>query len=151
MGSRRNLTTPVAVLVLLGLALAVATGGDLGALLTLVVLASPVVGLVLLVRQMRFGVAAQRAAREMAEEGSLQYRELLERQPNGRVSSEVAARELTRRRGDVERSPEDWRAWFRLAAAWGDAGDGRRARAAMREAVRLRAAQQQHAPGPDPA
>jgi cytochrome c-type biogenesis protein CcmH/NrfG len=143
MAQRRSLTTPVAVLVLVGLGLAVLSGGDLGTVLTLLVLASPVVGVVLLVRQMRFGVSAQRAAREMAEEGSLQYRELLERQPNGRVSSEVATRELARRRSDVETSPEDWRAWFRLAAAWGDAGDGRRARAAMREAVRLRDAQQQ--------
>jgi hypothetical protein len=124
---------------ILGVIAAVAfSGGGVGTLLALVILSSPVIGVVLLVRQMRFGVAAQRAAREMADEGSLQYRELLERQPNGRVSSEVAARELTRRQGDVEASPEDWRAWFRLAAAWGDSGDGRRARAAMRRAVALR-------------
>lgn len=38
---------------------------------------------------------------------------------------------------DVERAPGDWRSWFRLSMAYADAGDRKRARKAMRRAVRL--------------
>lgn len=38
---------------------------------------------------------------------------------------------------DVERQPGDWRSWFRLSLAYADAGDRRRARKAMRQAMRL--------------
>jgi Flp pilus assembly protein TadD len=37
----------------------------------------------------------------------------------------------------VEQSPEDWRAWFRLAHAYDVAGDRGRAREAMRKAIEL--------------
>jgi Flp pilus assembly protein TadD len=37
----------------------------------------------------------------------------------------------------VESAEDDWSAWFRLGLAYDDAGDRRRARAAMRTAIRL--------------
>jgi Flp pilus assembly protein TadD len=40
----------------------------------------------------------------------------------------------------VQEAPDDWRAWYRLAIGYDDARDRKRARSAMREAVRLHAA-----------
>jgi Flp pilus assembly protein TadD len=37
----------------------------------------------------------------------------------------------------VEEHPDNWRAWFRLAIAYDDARDRKRARAAMRQAAAL--------------
>jgi Flp pilus assembly protein TadD len=43
-------------------------------------------------------------------------------------------------RAAVEESPGDWKAWYRLGLAYDGAGDRRRAREAIREAIRLSAA-----------
>ena len=37
----------------------------------------------------------------------------------------------------AEAAPDDWRSWFRLSCAYDAAGDRKRARASMRDAVRL--------------
>ncbi|MFM8894909.1 MAG: hypothetical protein ACKOE2_05910 [Actinomycetales bacterium] len=38
---------------------------------------------------------------------------------------------------DVQRSPGDWRSWFRLSLAYSETGDRKRARKAMRRALGL--------------
>ena len=38
---------------------------------------------------------------------------------------------------EAEAAPEDWRSWFRLSCAYDAAGDRKRARASMRDAVKL--------------
>jgi hypothetical protein len=88
------------------------------------------------IRQIRFGVSAQRLARTLAAEGGLD-REHLPRDEKGRVEREAAEIELVARQADAERSPEDWRAWFKLGVAFGDAGRGNEARGAVRRAVML--------------
>ena len=40
----------------------------------------------------------------------------------------------------VEAAPEDWRAWYRLAVAYGDARDPSRGRRTMRKAIALQRA-----------
>ena len=45
------------------------------------------------------------------------------------------------RRREVEAAPQDWRAWWRLASAYGEARDPRRGRRAMRKAVDLERAE----------
>ncbi|KTR54674.1 hypothetical protein SA11R_08410, partial [Rothia kristinae] len=56
---------------------------------------------------------------------------------SGRIDREAADAAFPARRAEVEREPEDWRAWFRLALAYDAAGDRKRARRAMRDAVAL--------------
>ena len=58
----------------------------------------------------------------------------LPRRPSGRVEREAADARFAVRQREVEASP-NWGAWFRLAAGYDDAGDRRRARAAMRMAI----------------
>ena len=42
-------------------------------------------------------------------------------------------------RAEVEAAPDDWRGWYRLAHAYDLAGDRKRARSAMRQAIELAA------------
>jgi hypothetical protein len=61
----------------------------------------------------------------------------LPRTPAGRIIREAADLEFEKYRLEAQAAPEDWRSWFRLSCAYDAAGDRKRARAAMRDAVRL--------------
>jgi len=113
--------------------------GTLGAC----VLAFGVVGTWFLWREIQFGFATERLARALDEDetpgGGLRYEEIdgLPRSPGGRVDRAAADALFARRKAETEASPEDWRCWYRLAAAYHAAKDSSRARSAMRHAVKL--------------
>lgn len=110
----------------------VQVGVGLGVLLLVVV------GVVLVVGEVRLGAASARLARQLAAEGGLPYDPPgVERRPSGRLERDDADRVFAQRKAEVEAAPQEWRAWWRLAAAYGDAGDARRGRRAMRRAVAL--------------
>lgn len=97
-----------------------------------------VVGVVLVVGEVRLGAASARLARRLEAEGGLPYDPPgLTRTASGRLEKADADAVFEARKADVEAAPEDWRAWWRLAAAYGDARDPRRGRRAMRRAVSL--------------
>lgn len=97
-----------------------------------------VVGVVLVVGEVRLGAASARLARRLEAEGGLPYDPPgLTRTASGRLEKADADAVFEARRVDVEAAPDDWRAWWRLAAAYGDARDPRRGRRAMRRAVSL--------------
>ncbi|WP_406287094.1 hypothetical protein [Embleya sp. NBC_00896] len=104
----------------------------LGAAILLV----PVVGAWYVWREVRFGFAMQRLARELEAEGGLP-RDELDRTPGGRVDRDSADEVFARRKAETEAAPEDWRSWYRLAVAYGDARDNARGRRAMLTAIRL--------------
>jgi hypothetical protein len=116
--------------------LLVADGRPAFVLLGLGVLLLPVVGVVLVWRELRFGLAAQELGRALEAEGGLPS-DPLPRRPSGRVDLTAADEVFERRRAEVEAAPDDWRTWYRLAVAYGDAHDARRGRAAMRRAITL--------------
>ena len=97
------------------------------------VLLLPLVALVAAAGEVRFGLAAQRLGARLGGEpdppGPLPLR------PSGRPERAAADAVFTRRRDEVRADPADWRRWYRLALAYDDAGDRRRARAAMRTAI----------------
>jgi hypothetical protein len=140
--ARRTALLLVAVLaVYLGLVgwrgvLLVRTGDAVGVGLGLAVIVLPAVAAVVVAREVRFGLATQRMARELDAVGGLPVDDL-PRRPSGRVVREAADLAFESRRADVEAAPGDWRVWYRLALAYDDAGDRRRAREAMRHAARL--------------
>ena len=115
----------------------VRVGTPVAVALGVAVLVLPVLGLWLLVREWRTAVAVQRMADELAATGGLDVDDL-PRTPGGRVVREAADAAFERARVDVAASPDDWRPWFRLGFAYDAAGDRRRAREALRTAVRLR-------------
>jgi hypothetical protein len=116
----------------------IATGQLDGILLGVGVLLLVVLAAVLLYGEVRFGLDTQRLGERLAEEGGLpEVPEDLPRMPSGRLTKEAADALFQERRAEVEQAPEDWRAWFRLGTAYGDARDNARGRTAMRRAVRL--------------
>ena len=120
-------------------ALSLLTSGDLVQVgVGVGVLLLVVVGVVLVVGEVRLGAASQRLAERLAEEGGLPYDPPgVVRRASGRLDKADADAVFEDRRREVESSPADWRTWWRLAAAYGDARDPRRGRRAMRKAVSL--------------
>lgn len=96
-----------------------------------------VVGGWVAVASLRFGARVQRLARTLAAEGTLPDTTDLPRRPSGRVDRAVAQAWFGERRAELDVNPADWRRWYRLAHAYDLAGDRRRARETMREAIRL--------------
>jgi hypothetical protein len=111
------------------------TGTASGALLGIGVLLLVLVGGLLVVGEVRLAAASQRLGQRLFAEGFVE--EDLPTTPSGRVDRDAADALFVRRRAEVEESPEDWRAWFRLASAYDMARDPQRARRAMRRAVAL--------------
>ena len=97
------------------------------------VLLLPLVGIWATVAEVRFGMATERLARQLPDEPSAE--EPLPRTPSGRIDRAAADARFEVRRAEVEATPDDWRTWFRLAIAYDEAGDRRRARSAMRTAI----------------
>jgi hypothetical protein len=111
---------------------ALLTGGShVGQALGVALLVLPLLGLGLVWREIEFG---RRTARALDAEGGLPGDEV-PRRPSGRVDRRAADAVFDRFRVEAEASPEDWRAWFRLALAYDAAGDRGRARAAARHAL----------------
>ncbi|MFY1679098.1 MULTISPECIES: hypothetical protein [unclassified Streptomyces] len=116
--------------------LLVETGEPVAVALGLAVLVLPLIGVWFLWQNTRFVRRANRLAAALDAEGGLPVDEL-RRTPSGRVDRDSADEVFARRKAEAEATPDDWRAWFRLAVAYHDARDTPRARGAMRHAIAL--------------
>lgn len=99
------------------------------------VLILPLVGVWVVAAEVRFGLATQRLARALPEDPNLPGEPELPRLPSGRVDRRAADALFHERRVQLEAQPADWWRWYELARAYDFAGDRRRARWAMREAI----------------
>lgn len=129
----------VAYFVLLGgraIAL-IQAGGAAGIALGIGVLLLPIIGVVLLFWELRFGWQTQRLARQLADQDLLPDDSGLPKRPSGRVERDAADAHFETVKAQVEAAPDDWRGWYALAHAYDLAGDRRRARSAMRHAIAL--------------
>jgi hypothetical protein len=95
------------------------------------VLVLPLVGVWVVVAEVRFGRATERLAGRLDPVAE----EPLPRTPGGRIDRSAADARFAVRKAEVEAAPDAWQAWYRLAVAYDEAGDRRRARAAMRTAI----------------
>lgn len=89
-----------------------------------------------LLRELWFGIQTQRLVRILEREGLLPVDDLPHR-ASGRPLRDAADEEFPQYKAEVEAQPRSWRAWFRLGLAYDASGDRRRARRAMREAIKL--------------
>ncbi|MCA1713007.1 MAG: hypothetical protein LC789_15760 [Actinobacteria bacterium] len=112
------------------------TGTVLGILLGIGVLLLVLVGGLLVTGEVRLGAGSARLAARLEAEGDLPDPEL-ERTASGRLTEAAAERLFALRKGEVEAAPTDWRVWWRLAAAYGEARDTSAGRRAMRKAIAL--------------
>ncbi|MFE7846418.1 hypothetical protein ACFUTX_14635 [Microbacterium sp. NPDC057407] len=113
------------------------TSGDtVGVLMGAALLVLPLLALWALGRELWFGVRAERLGRRLEAEGGLPTEQVAVR-PSGRVERSEADALFPAYRADAEAHPDDWRSWYRLGLVYDAAGDRRRAREAVRRAIRL--------------
>ncbi|MEZ0384670.1 hypothetical protein ACAG20_17260 [Mycobacterium sp. pW045] len=103
----------------------------------LALLIMPFIGLWAMVATLRDGFAHQRLSRLIAADGMELDAGALPRRPSGRIERDAADALFRTVRDELDAEPDDWRRWYRLARAYEFAGDRRRAREAMKTAVRL--------------
>jgi hypothetical protein len=117
------------------------TGTVAGVLLGVGVVLLVLVGALLVVGEVRLGAGSSRLAARLETEGDPGEPTDLPRLPSGRLTADAADELFAARKADVEAAPEDWRAWWRLAAAYGEARDTSAGRRAMRRALTLERAE----------
>ncbi len=94
----------------------------------------PILGIVLIIREIRFGLNMQAMGRQLGAEGRLPIDDL-PRTASGRAEKNAADIRFSE---IADRSESgDWRDWFHIAVAYEDARDRKRARASMRKAEKL--------------
>ncbi|KTS07856.1 hypothetical protein [Microbacterium testaceum] len=117
-----------------------ASGEPIGVMMGVALIVLPLLALWAIGRELWFGVRAQRLGERLDAEGGLPDEDLPVR-PSGRIEREDGDALFPRYRADVEAHPDDWRARYRLGLAYDAAGDRRRAREAIRTAIRLESAE----------
>lgn len=123
------------------------TGADaLGVALGAALIFMPVLAAAFIVRELIFGLQAQRLTDRMIDDEALPVDDL-PRTPSGRVERSSADADFPRWKDEVEASPDDWRAWYRLGLAYKASGDTRRGRAAIRNAIVLERGERKAAKG----
>ncbi|MCD2169389.1 MULTISPECIES: hypothetical protein [Microbacterium] len=120
------------------------SGQTIGVVMGVALLVLPLLALWAIGRELWFGVRAQQLGERLDAEGGLPDEDLPVR-PSGRIERADGDALFPRYRADVEAHPDDWRARYRLALAYDAAGDRRRAREAVRTAVRLETAERRAA------
>lgn len=113
---------------------AVGTPLSIGMGVALIVLAP--LGAWSLVREMQFGLAADRLGRRLDAEGGMPEAET-ELTPSGRIAAADRDPLIARYTAAAEAAPDDWRERYRLGVVQDACGQRRDARASIREAIRL--------------
>lgn len=116
--------------------LLIASGDGVGIAMGVVLIVLPLIAAWALGRELWFGVRAEQLGKRLDAEGGLPADDVAVR-PSGRVMREDGDAVFPRYRAEAEANPDDWRAWYRLGLAYDAAGDRRRAREAVRSAIRL--------------
>ena len=112
------------------------SGSVVGVVLGVALLVLPLLGVLLVWREIEFGRRTSVLAKALEAEGGLPVDDL-PRRPSGRVDRAAADARFQQMREQAEALPDDWRSWFRLVLAYDAAGDRTRARAAARHALAL--------------
>ena len=101
-----------------------------------VLLFFPLLGIWVIWAEVRFGRGASRLVRRLADEGPLPT-DGLSLRPSGRPDRDAAEALVPPQKAEVERTPDDWRAWARLGLVLDAAGSRGDARRALVRAIRL--------------
>ena len=116
--------------------LLIKSGTAVSIALGLSVLAIPLIGAWVIAREIFFGYGVSQMAGQLESEGGLTP-DTLPHTPSGRVDKAAADEAFGVAAEDTKEHPDDWRSWFRLGVAYDDARDRKRARSAMRTALKL--------------
>lgn len=113
----------------------IATGEPVAVAMGVALIVLPIIAAWALWRELAFGVRSQALVKRLEAEGGLDLE--LPLLPSGRPDRAAAGAEFGRFKAAAEAEPESWRAWLRLGLAYDAAGDRRRARQAVRQAIQL--------------
>jgi uncharacterized membrane protein len=105
--------------------------------LGLAILIMPLIGTWVMVSTLAAGLVHQRLARLAREVGMELDVSELPRMPSGRIQREAADELFETVRDELQKDPDNWLRWYRLARVYDYAGDRGRARETMRKAVEL--------------
>ncbi|MBG6239831.1 cytochrome c-type biogenesis protein CcmH/NrfG [Mycetocola sp. CAN_C7] len=114
------------------------TGEPVAIAIGVALIVLPLIGAWALARELFFGMRAEKLGRILESENALPAEEIPV-SPSGRPDRDAVDAVFPHYRAAVEAAPNDWRPWYRLGLAYDGAGDRRRARQAIREAIRLHA------------
>jgi hypothetical protein len=116
-----------------------ATGRLVAVIMGVCLIVLPVIAAWAIIRELWFGVRAERAGRRLDAEGGLPDDDVAV-YASGRVVRADGDAVFPKYREAVQEHPDDWRAWYRLGLAYDAAGDRKRARSAIRQSLKLESA-----------
>ena len=114
----------------------ISTGEPIAIVMGAALIVLPLIGVWALVREIQFGISADRLGRRLDAEGGMPEAET-ELTPSGKIGKEDAEGIVARYRTAAEDAPDDWRAHYRLGVVLDAAGRRKDARAGIREAIRV--------------
>jgi hypothetical protein len=114
----------------------IASGSAVGVTMGILVLSFPVLGLWVIYRELKFGLAAEAMGKEIDSAGQWPVFQLVLR-PSGRPTKESADENFKHFASQAAENPDDWKCIFALSLAYDACGDRPRARKAMAEAMAL--------------
>jgi hypothetical protein len=97
----------------------------------------PAVAVWAIIVELIFGIRVEKMAAQVEAEGLWPIRDI-ETMPSGRPTKAAAQREFDRLKEEANAKPDDWHSWFNLALGYDACGDRKRARAGMRQALKMR-------------
>jgi tetratricopeptide (TPR) repeat protein len=115
--------------------LLIGVGTPVGIGLGVALLVFPLIAGAALAAELVFTVRADRLGRRLEQEGELPQ-EALPLLPSGRIDRAAADAVFPAYQAAAEADPQNWRVWYRLGLAYDASGDRRRARWALRQALR---------------
>ena len=114
----------------------IGSGEPAGIAMGVALLILPLIGAWALVREIVFGVQAERLGALLDSEGSMPVAES-ELTPSGRLAKADAEPLIQRYTAAADQAPDDWRARYRLGVVQDAAGRRKDARASIRAAIAL--------------
>lgn len=115
----------------------VLTGEPIAIGIGIALIVLPLVGFWALARELGFARHSNRLFEMLDDEGGEFPEDSIDHTASGRPVRAQAEDEFARWKAEAEDQPEDWRSWLRLGLAYDAAGDRKRARAAVRQAIAL--------------
>lgn len=114
----------------------IASGDPVGIAMGVALIVLPLIGVWALVREIQFGVQAEKLGTLLDSEGGMPAAEA-ELLPSGRLAKADAEPLVQRYAAEVDSAADDWRAHYRLGVVQDAAGRRKDARASIRAAIDL--------------
>lgn len=114
----------------------ISSGEPIGIAMGIALIVLPLIGVWALIREIQFGVQAERLGTKLDSEGGMPVAES-ELTPSGRIAKNDAEPLIQRYTAEADATGDDWRARYRLGVVQDAAGRRKDARASIRAAIQL--------------